>query len=124
MLFATGYSGFITSGERIPWAGYTSIVLFITGFVLPLILEHKRLVSGFDKIENNYRTNRHRELNPPQVEVFAPQRTHQAPQRHRPPIRMVITCAIVATLLLGFDIVDFIVNDPGSAMPDDTISNY
>ena len=127
VLVATGYSGSVASGERIPWAGLLSVSVYICGFVLPLIIEHRRLGAGFDQIEASYRANRHRETNPPREEIFAPRATAETSPRHqrrRAPVRLFIACAIIATGLLGFDIGDLLVNMPETVIPNDRISNF
>jgi len=126
-LIATGYSGSVASGGRIPWAGLLSICVYICGFVLPLIIEHRRLGAGFDQIEASYRANRHREINPPREEVFAPRATPEtlsSHRRRRAPTKLFVACAIIATVLLGFDIGDLLVNMPQTVIPNDRISNF
>ena len=124
MLIATGYFGLTISGGRIPWAALVAIVLFVTGFVLPLILEHRRLGSGFTEIENTYRTRRHRELNPPDEEIFSPATPLQLPERPHSYRKIIIACAITAIFFLGLDIADTVINQPLSAIPEGSISNY
>jgi len=114
----------VTTGERVPWAGYGSIIIFITGFVLPLIIEHRRLGSGFEEIEATYRSNRYRKINPPREEILSPPTSPRPDQRQGSPVSMVMICAVVATGLLGFDIIDLIINMPASEMPSDRISNF
>jgi len=114
----------VTTGTRVPWAGFVSIIFFIIGFVLPLIVEYRRLGSGFEEIETTYRSNRHREINPPREEVLAPSTSPRPGRRQGPPVTMVIVCGMIATGLLGFDMIDLIINMPASEMPSDRISNF
>ncbi len=119
----------VASSKHIPWTGFAAIILFVVGFVLPLLIEYRRLGSGFREIELTYRANRHHDLNPPHEEVFAPQQAGPAQAgpaqaRHRSPTPIIIACAVIAIFLLGFDIIEVTVNQSNIAAPNDTISNY
>jgi hypothetical protein len=124
VLIATGYSGYITSADRIPWAGFLSVVIYIAGFVLPLIAEHHRLGSGFDRIEADFRANRRREVDPPRQEILTTAIPAEFQNRRGSSFLAVFLCALCATALLGFDIIELIINMPVSEMPSDRISNF
>lgn len=99
-------------------------MFFIVGFVLPLIVEHRRLGAGFEEIETTYRSNRRREIEPPREEVLVAPTSSRPRQRQRSPVTAVIVCALAGIGFLTFDIIDLIINLPASDIPSDRISNF
>ena len=100
------------------------MLFFIAGFVLPLIVEYRRLGTRFKEIETTYLSNRHRQTTPPREEVLVSSSADRQRRRQGAPISAVMICAIIGAGLLGFDIIDLIVNMPASEIPSDRISNF
>ncbi|NQV98364.1 MAG: hypothetical protein HQ483_01600 [Rhodospirillales bacterium] len=75
VLCAVGYAGYATTPSHIPWAGYAATLLFFTAALAPIVREFRRIGIGFVDIENEYMSNRQRELSPPKQEIIEPQVT-------------------------------------------------
>jgi len=123
-LIATGYSGFVTSAERIPWAGYGAVIAYSSGFILPLIVEHWRLGNRFNEIETTFLTNRRRDIDPPRQEILPPSPQRPLPHRQKSLAPAIMACTLIATGLISLDIIELIINMPTAAPLDGTISNF
>jgi len=124
LLTVAGYTGFVATASRFPWAALASAILFLIAFLLPVIREYRKLSTGFQNIEADYLSNRQREDFPPKQEILV---SPPSPLKTTPsgsPLKAIILLGICGFALLGFDVVDLVINAPPSPTPNNTISNF
>lgn len=124
VLIAAGYSGFVTVGDRIPWSGYGATLVFLIGFILPLLLESHHLNQRFGEIETSYRLNRRREVNPPRQEVLSGPATPDVPVKPPRNHRAILICAVIAGILLLYDVIDLNLNGPAATPTQGALTNF
>jgi len=124
IIVATGYAGYVVGAERIPWGGLAAATLYLIGTAIPLFHAYFSIDSGFQKIEENYVTNRRREHFPPAQEILDNTRAAPVIKRRRKPLRAIIALMVLASGLLIADVADWVINPPDPQSRSDTISNF
>jgi len=124
IVVATGYAGYVIGAERIPWGGLAAVALYMVGTALPMFHAYFSIDSGFQKIEENYVTNRRREHFPPDQEILDNARPTPVIKRSPKPMRAIVVLMTLATGFLIADAADWIINPPDLQSRSDTISNF
>lgn len=130
MVMTSLFIGQALSGGHAPYLSFLAAPLFLFALFMPFLSEYNVLHRGFSKMGNNFRNlvrpQTHEQGN---VEIILPGQRNAAPETYNLDDQAntyvgILVLAAIATLLVGFDVIDFYVLGDGLDKKSGPISNF